>query len=52
MADLWVVSTIVGFFAVCVGLVWGCDKIIGPDDESELTADEPVVATELSEATR
>ena len=36
MADLWVALTVVGFFALCVGLVWGCDRIIGPDDASEL----------------
>jgi hypothetical protein len=39
MADLWVVVTIVGFFALCVGFVWGCDRIIGPDDESDLASD-------------
>ena len=32
MADLWVVLTVVGFFALCVGFVRGCDRIIGPDD--------------------
>ena len=36
MADLWVVLTLLGFFALCVGLVRGCDLIIGPDDASEL----------------
>jgi hypothetical protein len=44
MADVWVVLLIVGFFAVCVALVRGCDRIIGGDDASEL--DE----TEASEA--
>ena len=24
----------VGFFALCVGFVWGCDRIIGPDESS------------------
>jgi hypothetical protein len=33
MADVWVVLTIVAFFALCVALVWGCDRIIGPDDQ-------------------
>ena len=37
IADLWVVVTVVGFFGLCVLLVRGCDRIIGPDDESELT---------------
>jgi hypothetical protein len=51
VADLWVVLTIVGFFAVCVGLVWGCDRIIGPDNESDLATDEvEESATELTEA--
>jgi hypothetical protein len=31
MADIWVVLTAIGFFALCVALVWGCDRIIGPD---------------------
>jgi hypothetical protein len=42
MADIWVVLTVVGFFAVCVGLVWGCDRIIGPDPSDLATnPDEP-----------
>jgi hypothetical protein len=36
MADVWVVLTIVAFFALCVGLVWGCDRMIGPDETSDL----------------
>ena len=32
MADLWVVVTVVAFFGLCVAFVWGCDRIIGPDD--------------------
>jgi hypothetical protein len=36
MADVWVVLLIIGFFAVCVALVRGCDRIIGVDDASEL----------------
>jgi hypothetical protein len=48
MADIWVVLTVVGFFAVCVALVWGCDRIIGPDDASDL--DEP--SAELAGAGR
>ena len=36
MADLWVVLTVLGFFALCVALVIGCDRIIGPDDASDL----------------
>jgi hypothetical protein len=36
MADVWVVLLIVGFFAVCVAFVRGCDRIIGGDESSEL----------------
>lgn len=39
MADIWVIVTVVGFFALSVGLVWGCDRIIGPDDEADLAFD-------------
>jgi hypothetical protein len=51
MADLWVIVTVIGFFAMCVGFVWGCDRIIGPDDASDLAADD-LVAAEGSEAIR
>jgi hypothetical protein len=36
MADVWVVLTIAAFFALCVGLVWGCDRMIGSDEQSDL----------------
>jgi hypothetical protein len=36
MADLWFVLVVLAFFGLCVALVWGCDKIIGPDDASDL----------------
>jgi hypothetical protein len=45
MADLWVLVTVIGFFALCVGFVWGCDRIIGPDEHElldETDADVPV----------
>jgi hypothetical protein len=32
MADVWFVLVVVAFFGVCVALVWGCDRIIGPDE--------------------
>ena len=32
MADVWVVLVVVAFFALCAALVWGCDRIIGPDE--------------------
>ena len=32
MADVWVVLGVLVFFGVCVALVWGCDRIIGPDE--------------------
>jgi hypothetical protein len=36
IADLWVVLTVLAFFGLCVALVRGCDRIIGPDDASDL----------------
>jgi hypothetical protein len=32
MADVWVVVALAAFFGLCVALVWGCDRIIGPDE--------------------
>jgi hypothetical protein len=53
MADVWVVLTIVAFFALCVGLVWGCDRIIGSDEQSDLATmpvdDSSEVAGEVAE---
>ena len=37
MADLWVVLTLLAFFGLCVALVKGCDVIIGPDEEWDLS---------------
>jgi hypothetical protein len=39
MADLWVVLTVLAFFAVCVLLIRGCDRIIGSDEASELSVE-------------
>ncbi len=36
MADVLVVVTVLAFFALCVALVWGCDRIIGPDEHDLL----------------
>ena len=36
MADVWVVLVILAFFGLCVAFVYGCDRIIGPDDDSDL----------------
>ena len=47
MADLLVVVTVLAFFGLCVALVWGCDRIIGPDDAElldETDADRAVEA--------
>jgi hypothetical protein len=45
MADVWVLLLIVAFFGICVALVRGCDRVIGPD-----TADTaPAVKTEVRE---
>ena len=42
MTDVLMVAIVVAFFALAVLLVHACDRIIGPDDESDL-AGEPVV---------
>jgi hypothetical protein len=52
MADLWVFVTVVAFFALCVALVWGCDRVIGPDDPTDLVTDEPTSSSEPVEAAR
>ena len=36
MADLWVVVAVLAFFGLCVAFVYGCDRIIGPDDAYDL----------------
>jgi hypothetical protein len=45
MADVWVLVLIVAFFALCVVLVRGCDRIIGPDAD-ELASPPPESGTE------
>ena len=42
MADLVVVVGVIAFFAICVGFVWACDRIIGPDPDLE--AEPPDIA--------
>ena len=46
MADVFVVLTVLAFFALCVAFVYGCDRIIGPDEDYDLDefseTDEPV----------
>jgi hypothetical protein len=41
MADVWVMLLIVAFFGACVGLVRGCERILGGDDTVDLDAREP-----------
>ena len=36
MADLFVVVTVLAFFGLCVAFVYGCDRIIGPDEAYDL----------------
>jgi hypothetical protein len=48
MADLWVVLAVIGFFAVCVAFVWGCDRIIGPDDAELLDDTTPERTDEVA----
>ncbi|HYU39210.1 MAG TPA: hypothetical protein VEM59_05145 [Acidimicrobiia bacterium] len=35
MTDVWVLLLILAFFGACVGLVRGCDRIIGGDHAVE-----------------
>ena len=49
MADVWVLLLIVAFFALCVGFVRGCDRIIGPDAD-ELASPPPEADTERDPA--
>jgi hypothetical protein len=44
MADVWVLLLIFLFFAVCVALVRGCDRIIGGDETADLGAAEPTAS--------
>ena len=41
MADFWVLIVILGFFGLCVAFIYGCDKIIGPDDDADLDDADP-----------
>ena len=46
MADVWVVLAAIAFFGLCVGLVWACDRIIGPDE----LEDPPEQSDDVNEA--
>ena len=39
MADLLVILAVLAFFALCVLLIRGCDRIIGSDETSELAVE-------------
>jgi hypothetical protein len=49
MADLWVVLGTLAFFGLCVAFVHGCDRIIGPDEASdlEMSSESEPLATEV-----
>ena len=49
MADLWVVLGTLTFFALCVAFVHGCDRIIGPDEASDLdlSSESELLTTEV-----
>jgi hypothetical protein len=34
MLDLMYIAIAVVFFALMLALIWGCDKIVGPDEEA------------------
>ena len=48
MADVWVLLLIVAFFALCVGLVRGCDRIIGSEELAPPEADAEREAVEVA----
>jgi hypothetical protein len=50
MADLLFIGMMFAFFAMAVGLVRVCDRIIGVDDEVIIGPDEDVDATDTGEA--
>jgi hypothetical protein len=61
MAHVWVTLTVIAFFALSWAFIIGCDKIIGPDDQSDLaisdaetptTSDATVAAGETTGAAR
>ena len=41
MADLVFIAIVVAFFALCVGYVRVCDRIIGPDQSTERPVHSP-----------
>jgi hypothetical protein len=53
VADVVFIAIVVAFFALCVGYVRVCDRIIGPDPRVELSADrvdDELADLEMSEA--
>jgi hypothetical protein len=52
MADVWVLLLIVAFFAVCIALVRGCDRIIGPDEAVDAPPSTETQETEITGAAR
>ena len=34
MEDLFYIAIVIVFFALMLALVWGCDKIVGSDEEA------------------
>jgi len=47
MDDLFYIAVVAVFFALMLALVWGCDKIVGPDEEN--LGAMPAVDDELDE---
>jgi hypothetical protein len=41
MADFFVVIGVFAFFGLCVAFVHGCERIIGPDEASDLEIGTP-----------
>ena len=48
--DLVLLATLLGFCGLCVAYVWLCERIIGPDTESDLASESDSVPGETPAA--
>jgi len=49
MEDLFYIAIVIVFFALMLALVWGCDKIVGSDEEALGSIPEIDAPTDLDE---
>jgi hypothetical protein len=52
VTDLLFIAIVVAFFALCVGYVRLCDRIIGPDPATTREPTTPAFGDELEQVTR